>query len=143
MEKELLAKMQYNEFEPGEFVYNQKVNYETALSLIQSFPWEDERRKLRVSLTNPSITFQTDTNLFLKLALYYNGKFILYAFDGKHLYSYSFIHFADSFSFIEYFFNHEDIDRMQYKSEPTFLRNLKIHFVSQDFVYSTVNKSFF
>ena len=139
----MVAKIQYHNFEPGEFVYNQKVDFENARSIILSFPWEEERRKLHVDLTNPSITFQTDNDLFLKLALYYNGKFILYYYNEKHLYTHSFINLEASFSFIEYFFIHQDIDRSQYKLESTWLKNLKINFISQDFVYSTAKKTFF
>jgi len=143
MEKEMVIKIQYNNFEAGEFVYNQLVNFENARSVILSFPWEEERRKLHVDLTNPSITFQTDNGLFLKLALFYNGKFILYYYDGKHLFTHSFVNLEASFSFIEYFFIHQDIDRSQYKLESTWLKNLKINFISQDFFYTTANKTFF
>ena len=143
MGQKLFIKIQYHNFEPGEFVYNRKLSYEETVPVIRSFPWEEERTKLRVSLTNPSITFQTDGNLFLKLALYYNKKFILYFYDGMNLYTHSFSELEDSFTLIEYFFVHSDIDRSQYKLERAGGKKLNIHFLSQDFVYSTANKSFF
>src|SRR5215469_1211785 len=128
MANELLVKIQHQDFEPGEFVHNKKEDFESALSIIRSFPWEEERKRLQVSLTNPSITFETNDHLFLKLSLYYHDKFVLYFFDGRHLYTHSFIGVEDSFSFIEYFFNQQDVDRTQYKLETTWLQDLKIHF---------------
>ena len=143
MAQKLFVKIQYHNFEPGEFVDNQKLSFEDTVPVIRSFPWEEERTKLKVSLTNPSITFQTDNNLFLKLALYYHKKFILYFYDGMSLYTHSFFKLDDSFTLIEYFFIHADIDRSQYKLERARAKKLNIHFLSQDFVYSTANKSFF
>lgn len=143
MAQKLFVKIQYHNFEPGEFVDNQKLSFEDTVPVIRSFPWEEERTKLKVSLTNPSITFQTDNNLFLKLALYYHKKFILYFYDGMSLYTHSFFKLDDSFTLIEYFFIHSDIDRSQYKLERARAKKLNIHFLSQDFVYSTANKSFF
>ena len=83
MGQKILVKIQYNNFEPGEFVYNQYLDFEDTLPVIQSFPWEVERTKFHVDLTSPSITFQIDANLFLKLALYYKKKFILHCYDGN------------------------------------------------------------
>ena len=143
MGQKLFIKIQYHNFEPGEFVYNQKLSFEDTVPVIRSFPWEEERTKLKVSPTSPSITFQTDNNLFLKLALYYNKKFILYFYDGMSLYTNSFFKLDDAFTHIEYFFVHSDIDRSQYKLERERAKKLNIHFLSQDFVYSTANKSFF
>ena len=66
----LISKIQYHNFEAGEFIDRKERSYEDTISLIKAFPWATERNGLKVDLTNPSITIENSYNEFLKLALY-------------------------------------------------------------------------
>ncbi len=132
----MLCKLQYKTFEPGEFVNEQVVAYEEALKIIEAFPWQTEREKIVIDLTNPSVTFYSNLDFYLKLALYYNGKFVLHYFDRKHLYTKSLIRVTDGYPMLRKFFLDEQLDVQEFRKELTPFKNLTVHFVSQDFVYS-------
>ena len=84
----LNTKIQHINFEPGEFVDIKKRTYEETISCIDNFHWENERDHLQISLTNPSVTIESDINNFLKFGVFYNGKFVLHYFNGyKELYT--------------------------------------------------------
>ena len=68
----LNVKVQYKNFEAGEFVDEKERTYEEAIGLIRKFPWNQQRENLQVSLTNSSITLDLDKKSYLKLVPYYN-----------------------------------------------------------------------
>jgi hypothetical protein len=142
----LTSKIQHRNFEIGEFVEEKQRSFEESIALIEHFPWEEERKKILISLTNPSITFQGKNNDYLKLALYYNGKFVLHYFDqNQTLYSKSFFEIKDSYTFIKDFFELPAFDYSAFRKENTLFQNNLKHFVSQDFCYevtSTVIKRY-
>lgn len=77
----LISKVQYKNFETGEFVDVQERNYEETIQLIEKFPWNDQREKIVIDLTNPSITIEGKNNNFLKFAVFFNQKYVLHYFS--------------------------------------------------------------
>jgi hypothetical protein len=137
----LTSKVQHDTFEVGEFVDRGERTYEETIRLIETFPWETERKTLAVSLTNPSITVEGKNGDFLKLSLFYNGKFVLHYFDHhQKLFTKSFTNITDTYSYVKGFFEQSTFDTSEFKLENTWLQHNLQHFVSQDFHY-TANRS--
>lgn len=130
-----LSKLQYKTFEPGEFVEIQRRNYDETIRLIENFPWNQEREHIVIDLTNPSVTLEGETD-FLKLALYFNGKYVLYYLNEENiLFTKSFTVLADAYPYIHTFFGSAVFPVTDFKRENTWLKNNRIHFVTQDFRY--------
>lgn len=137
----LNTKIQYKNFEPGEFVDIKSRTYEETITCINNFPWESERDHIQISLTNPSLTIESDINNFLKFAVFYNGKFVLHFFNtDQELYTKSFYHKEEAFPYIKNLFESEVFDLHDFKKEPTWLQHNLIHFVTQDFHYTITRK---
>jgi hypothetical protein len=133
----LTSKVQHNNFEVGEFVDEKERTYDETIRLIEDFPWESERKNLAVSLTNPSITIAGKNDDFLKLALFYNQKFVLHYFDHQQkLFTKSFTNIRDSYPHIRSYFEEPNFDPSAFKLENTWLQHNLQHFVSQDFHYT-------
>ncbi len=137
-ESTLTSKIQYNNFEPGEFVGDQQRNYEETIALIGRFPWEKQREKIGIDLTGPSVTIQKEETTFLKLSLFYNQKFVLQFFNGKDLYTKSFFRYEDAFDDIRYFIDSGSIHYGDFKKENTKFRSIQKHFPSKSFVYEVL-----
>ena len=86
---QLISKLQHNTYEKGEFSDEQPRDLNETIQLIKDFPWDLERPLTDIQLTGPSVTIQ-DTELnYLKLGLYFGGKFCVYYLDkDNHLYEY-------------------------------------------------------
>jgi hypothetical protein len=135
--EQLVSKIQYKNFEPGEFTDRQARTCEQTIALIEQFPWETERDHLVVSLTNPSITMEGPEGDFLKLALYYNGKFVLHYLDPKHhLYTKSLPRYQDAYPVIQSFFANAPFDPQELKKEANLLEARLPHFADGNFQYS-------
>src|SRR5690242_19037072 len=107
----LITKIQHKNFEPGEFVEIKERTYEETIDCINNFPWEKERDHIQIALTNPSVTMESDIGNFLKLALFYNGKFVLHFFNSEHeLYTKSFFHKEEAYPYIKNLFESEVFD---------------------------------
>jgi hypothetical protein len=131
----LITKAQYGNFEQGEFTERKQRSYEETIQLIEAFPWEEQRRNLQVNLTGASITIEGKDGNFLKLALYYHGKFILYYLDADHrLFEQSYLKCSDTYSFILAFFR-DGAAPVDFKQQHTFLQNVSTHFKDRDFSY--------
>jgi len=90
---QFISKLQHNTYEKGEFSEEQPRNLDETIQLIKDFPWDLERPKTDIQLTGPSVTIQDDDINYLKLGLYFGGKFCVYYLDrDNHLYEY---HAAD------------------------------------------------
>ena len=140
--QQLIAKLQYKDFEPGEFVEARPRTYDEVIALAENFPWQTERDHIQIGLTNPSITIEGANNDFLKLALFYNGKFVLHYFDkDQNLYTKSFTQCKDSYAYIETFFNSRVFDPKDLRKEITWLQRNRVHFLSQDFRYEITLRS--
>jgi hypothetical protein len=102
---EFISKLQYKTYEKGEFSDEKVRSLEETLQLIKSFPW-DEQRGSDVQLTGPSVTIQNDYVEYLKLGLYFNGKFCLYFYDrNDHLFELHEPTLEDAYQVITDFFN--------------------------------------
>ena len=75
----LLTKTQLKDYEAGEFSDIKQRTYPETRDLIEQFPWTQQRDHISISLTNPSITIEGPSGDYLKLAPYFNGKFVLYS----------------------------------------------------------------
>lgn len=138
----LITKVQYNNFETGEFVNVQERNYKETLELIEGFPWNAQRDHIVIDLTNPSILILGRNNDFLKFAVFFNQKYVLHYFDARQtLYTRSFVNLKDGYSYIKNFFEQPEFEVEDFKKEITwFQHNLK-HFIQQDFKYLLTSKS--
>jgi hypothetical protein len=133
----LITKIQYKNFEPGEFTDERQLGYQDTVRIIENFPWDQQRDHLVVGPTCPSVTIEGHDDDFLKLGPYYEGKFVLYYLTktGK-LYSRSLLHFHDAYPFIEQFFDPASFDHSQFRQEHVWLQGKKIHFTTNDFHYT-------
>lgn len=140
--KTLVTKIQYKNFEPGEFVDEQKRTYEETIGLIENYPWSIQREKFMIDLTNPSVTIEGDNGDYLKLAVYYNQKYVLlYLNKEQRLFSRSFSTLQDGYAYVKCFFEQPVFDLAGFKKESTWMQNNGRHFVTQDFRYEVTAKS--
>jgi hypothetical protein len=85
---QFISKLQHNTYEKGEFSDEEERSLDETIELIRKFPWSEERGT-DIQLTGPSVTIQDENINYLKIALYFNGKFCLYYLDNdNHLYEY-------------------------------------------------------
>jgi hypothetical protein len=138
----LTSKIQYKNFEAGEFVEEHKRTYEETIRLIEDYPWNIQRKKIIVDLTSPSVTIEGSSGDYLKLAVYYNQKFVLlYLNKDKRLFSRSFINLQDGYAYIKCFFEKPEFDLTGFKKESTWFQNNLTHFITQDFRYELTTQS--
>ncbi|HMR81996.1 MAG TPA: hypothetical protein PKE30_02655 [Niabella sp.] len=134
--KAIVSKIQYTDFEPGEFIDEQERLYDETVKLIESYPWQEQRRHLRIALTNPSVTLCFENSCFLKLATYYNSKYVLYNMDiDGVVYVKSFVQLSETYEYIKSFFENGYLDTGQLKKHSSRKKRNRIHFISQDFLY--------
>lgn len=138
----LISKVQYKNFEAGEFIDIKERDYEGTIKKIQNFPWNEQRDKIVIDLTNPSITIEGKNNDFLKCALFYHNKYVLHYFDETQvLYTKSFINLPDTYEYIKSFFDLAIFNTNDFKRENTWLQHTSKHFHTQDFRYVVTVKS--
>jgi hypothetical protein len=133
MASTILTKIQYNNFEPGEFTGEGQRDFAEIVKLIEAFPWEEQRKNVAIDLTCPSVTLQSAEGKYLKLALYFHQKFILYFFDGNEIQSKKFLKAAEASEDIRYFYQHRSIAG-GFRKENMAFKKPNQHFESQDFV---------
>jgi hypothetical protein len=132
----LLVKTQLKDYESGEFSDIKERTYPETRELIESYPWSEQREHISISLTNPSITIEGGSGDFLKLASYYNGKFVLYYLDGNnHLFTHSMSTLEEAYPIIQSFFE-DHLDLGNLKREHTLFTNNRIHFQTRTFNYT-------
>jgi len=137
----LLTKTQLKDYEPGEFSDCKQRTFSETRDLIEHFPWTQQRDHIAISLTNPSITIEGLAGDYLKLAPYYNGKFVLYYLDGKnHLFTYSMPTLQEAYPIIQSFFDNK-LDIAGFKHQPTPFINNRHHFVAANFTYTMSSTS--
>ncbi|QEC79944.1 hypothetical protein [Mucilaginibacter ginsenosidivorax] len=78
---QFISKLQRNTYEKGEFSDEQPRNLDETIQLIKDFPWDLERPLTDIQLTGPSVTIQDAELNYLKLGLYFGGKFCVYYLD--------------------------------------------------------------
>jgi len=132
----LIVKLQYRDFEPGEFTDFKDRSCEETIHLIDAFPWEEQREHLRVGLTTPSVTIEGPGGEFLKLALYYSGKFILYYIDSQcREFSRALTTYADAATSIQTFYQNSSSPPPDFIRQHTPLQNVIVHFRNGSFTY--------
>jgi len=138
----LVSKLQYRSFEPGEFVESKARDFEELIRLIETFPWAEQRKGIEISLTNPSITIEGLRNDYLKLAVFYNQKYVLHYLSGSDvLYTMSFSDIRVSFPVIEHFLTADAFDLSAFHKENTWLQKNRRHFETKEFTYTVTPKS--
>ena len=138
----VISKLQFKEFETGEFTDEKVRTFQECQQIIEEFPWNKERENLKISLTNPSITFEKQIGNYLKLSTSYNQKFVLTYFnESEDLYSKVFNHCNESYSLIEKYFKERTFETKNFKRENTFLKNCRQHFKTQNFIFEVTTNS--
>ena len=135
--QQLISKVQFNNFEAGEFVDIKERNCEEVIDLIEGFPWNKQRESFSVSLTNPSITIEGKNNDYFKIALYYNGKYVIYYLeDNGTLFTKSFERLESIYAYVKAYFEKKSVDTTGFKKTNNSLSKMIINFKTQDFVYT-------
>ncbi len=112
--QQLISKVQYNNFEAGEFVDIKERNYEETITLIEGFPWNKQRENFSVNLTNSSITIEGNGAPFTKI----------------------FERLESIYEYIKVFFEKNNVDTTGLKKTTNSLSKIIINFRTQDFVYT-------
>lgn len=142
MERKLVSKIQYKNFETGEFSETKERTYSETVRLIEDFPWKEQRENIVIGLTNPSVTIEGLSGDFLKLAVFFNRKYVLRYFNNKQeLYTKSFVDIRDSYSYIGAFYEEDVFTPAGFKKETTWLQHNLNYFISKDFRYEVTPKS--
>lgn len=100
----LISKLQYKNYERGEFSNSEMRTAEETIQLIKDYPWDEQRQLASVELTCPSVTIEHYTGKFLKIGPYFGGKFCLYLSDGRKISEKIVQHLEDSFEIINDFY---------------------------------------
>ena len=133
----LISKIQYDNFEPGEFVEVKERSYEEVITLIEAYPWNKQREHFAVSLTNPSITIEGKNNDYFKISLYYNGKYVIYYLeDNGTLFTKSFEQLESIHEYVKAYFEKNNVDTTGFKKTNNSLSKIIFNFRTQDFVYT-------
>jgi len=83
---EFISKLQYKTSEDGEYTDEKARSLEQTIELIKKFPWDIEQYA-DLGITGPSITILDGNGNYLKVGIYYGGKYSLYYLNSKnHLY---------------------------------------------------------
>ncbi|MHB8209305.1 hypothetical protein [Mucilaginibacter sp.] len=136
---ELISKVQHKTYEKGEFSDEKQRSLDDTISLIKDFLWDTERTLTDIQLTGPSVTIKDEDLNYLKIGLFFNGKFCLYYLDNEsHLYEYHAPTIEDVCSIVTDFFN-EGLDLQKFEKK-TFSLGSRKHFENGYFEY-TLNKT--
>lgn len=133
-----ISKLQYKHYEKGEFTDEQPRDLQQTLNLVRHYPW-DEQRGEDVQPTSPSVTIQNDYAEYLKLAIYFNGKFALYLYaTDQHMYELHEPTLDEACTIVEQFFN-DTIDKGIFDKH-YFSTGTKAHFETGNFS-CTINET--
>lgn len=72
--RKFVSKVQYANYETGEFSLKRLPSAEETIALLNNFPWEQNHQIVSVELTCPSVTIEHPNGNFLKIGYYFNGK---------------------------------------------------------------------
>lgn len=135
---QLVSKIQYKNYETGEFSSIAFRTAEETLLLIDTFPWDEQRHLTDVQLTCPSVTIERGTSSFLKIGAYFNGKFCLYLYENGSLYQKPIPALPDGIETIKCYYYNKDIRTEFEKTSLSF--NSKKHFATAHFEYRITGK---
>jgi len=130
---EFISKLQHKYYEKGEFTDEKVRNLEETIQLIRSFPWNKERGT-DIQLTGPSVTIRDKNGNYLKIALFFNGKYCLYYLDtDSHLYEYHTANLDEACDIVTKFFGGEI--SLQIFEKHLFSTGVRKHFEAGNFEY--------
>jgi hypothetical protein len=130
-----ISKLQYKNYEPGEFTDEQARTLEETLQLIKDYPWERERYLAEVEPTCPSVTVMNELGEYLKLGPYFNHKYCLYFLDaGHHLYEMHVPVLDEACTVVTSFF--EGTLPLKQFEKHTFSIGAAKHFITNEFKYA-------
>jgi hypothetical protein len=110
--------------------------------LIEEFPWNSERDKIVIGLTNPSVTMEGKNGDYLKLAVFFNQKYVLRYIDPtQRLFTKSFVDIKLAYDYVKHFFEQPVFDTADFKKEIFRRKDNVKHFATDDFKYSLTPKS--
>ena len=131
---DFISKLQYKNYERGEFCDEKVRTLDETIQLIKVFPWS-EQRGVDIQLTAPSVTIQDENFNYLKLAIYFNGKYCLYYLDNSgHLYEYHTESLDKAIDIITLFF--DGLINLELFEKHLLSGNAKKHFENGVFDYS-------
>ena len=131
---QFISKLQHNTFEKGEFSDEQSRNLDETISLVKNFPWDQERALTDIQLTGPSVAIRDNDLNYLKLGLYFGGKFCIYYLDkDNHLYEYHAPDLDSAISLVSDFFA-QRLD-LQIFEKHFFNIGNRVHFTTKNFIY--------
>ncbi len=137
----LTTKVQYKGFLPGQFVEEAKRSFDETIRLIEEFPWVREWEKIGIELTNPSVTMENKNGEFLKLAPYFNNKFVLHFLNREQkLYAKSFVKLEDTYPYLQLYFNDTEFKPDGFEKDKTWESNTAEHFISREYQYIVTPK---
>ena len=136
------SKLQHNTYEIGEFSEEQTRTLEETLTLIKTFPWDAERHLTDIQLTGPSVTIINENGDYLKVSLYFNGKFCLYFLDHSgHIYEYHAPDMETACGLVTDYFN--GTLNLQKFDKHLIDVGARKHFKSKNFDYTVNHTSFY
>ncbi len=127
----LISRLQFKNFEPGEFCDVQERTLEEVIFLIRNFPWAEQRHFTPVGPTCPSIMIEDTAGNYLKLGHHYYDKycFYLYTADGTFLKKVV-ASLDEAVKIVSDFYNGADI-KDEFESE--YILHAQRHFIEKDF----------
>ncbi|GEO07176.1 hypothetical protein AAE02nite_48400 [Adhaeribacter aerolatus] len=135
----LVSKVQYQNYEPGEFTNICSRTLSETLELIAHFPWQEYRHPECIKLTGPSITVEHPAGRFLKIGPYYNKTYCLYFIDEtEKLQVHIVSDLTDCYAAIKAIYN--NAEPFISNQRAPFYEDPHKHFVTNSFEY-TVNKN--
>lgn len=131
----LASKVQYKNFETGEFNNIAFRTVEETIDLLEKFPWNEQRNLTSVDLTCPSITIEHSSGSFLKIGHYFNAKYCLYSLTkNRILRSRVITNLHDCYPIISDFYS--GIDLLADSEKSYFVFNPGKYFVTRSFEYT-------
>ncbi|WP_259067090.1 hypothetical protein HDF24_19980 [Mucilaginibacter sp. X4EP1] len=138
---QFISKLQHKYYEKGEYADEKVRTLQDTLQLIKDFPW-DRERGVDVQLTGPSVVIQDENTNYLKVALYFNGKYCLYYFDcDHHLYEFHTSELNDIYELVTKFFDGQI--NLQKFEKHTLSIGVHKHFESIAFDYTVSSSKFY
>lgn len=128
-----ISKLQYKTCEKGEYYDEKERTLEETIDLINNFPWAREQYA-DLDLTGPSITIKDKIGNYLKVGIYYGGRYSLYYLDSKNrLYQYRQLKMEKVHEKVAEFFDGK-LHLQLFEKQPWRFRIRRV-FVTVDFTY--------
>lgn len=133
--KTLISKLQLDYYETGEFSDIEERTLQETIALLYNFQWRKQDSFNVVRLSGPSIAIENGAGAYLKIGLYYYGKFSIYFLDEHNKLFLKVIEtLTEAEVYITAFFE-GTVSRLEFKKYFEFVFNKKKHFVTGYFVY--------